>query len=86
MLSKEVKVNCPIGLLVEPAGVVCKEAVAFKSHVNIEYEGGTANAKSMLSLLGAAIRDGDRITIICDGEDEEEALNVIADVFENRLG
>ena len=85
MVTKELKVNCPIGLLVKPAGVVCQAAMEFKSHITIEYEGGEANAKSMLSLLGAAIKDQDVVRIICDGTDENEAAEMIADLLEHRL-
>ena len=86
MVSKELNINCPLGLNVEPAGALCKEAVNFKSIIRLEYQGGEANAKSMLSLLGAALGDGDAIRIVCEGSDEEKALEVISGVLEHRLG
>lgn len=78
-------VNCPIGLQVEPAGILCERAVQFKSKITVEYEGGTANAKSILSILGAVIKHGDQITLICEGPDEEEAMQDIAEVLEKKL-
>lgn len=78
-------VNCPIGLQVEPAGILCERAVEFQSKITVEYEGGTANAKSILSILGAVIKHGDRITLVCEGPDEEEAMQVIAEVLEKKL-
>ena len=78
-------VNCPIGLQVEPAGILCERAVQFKSKITVEYEGGTANAKSILSILGAVIKHGDQITLICEGPDEKEAMQDIAEVLEKKL-
>ena len=75
MVSQFVKITNPTGLDVKPAGILCKEAMKFKSKVTYCYDGGDiANAKSMLSVLGACIKFGDEITLICDGEGEEEAL------------
>lgn len=85
MISKRLMVNCPIGLQVEPAGILCERAVQFKSKITVEYEGGTANAKSILSILGAVIKHGDQITLICEGPDEEEAMQDIAEVLEKKL-
>lgn len=78
-------VNCPIGLQVEPAGILCERAVEFQSKITVEYEGGTANAKSILSILGAVIKHGDQITLVCEGPDEEEAMQLIAEVLEKKL-
>ena len=74
MLSQAIKIKNPTGLHLRPAGNLCKEAMKFKSKITFEYRGNTANAKSVLSVLGACIKSGDEITLICEGEDEREAL------------
>ena len=74
MVAQKVKIINPTGLQVRPAGQLCHEADRFKCRVTLEYRGNEANAKSMLSVLGACIKSGDEITLICDGEGEEEAL------------
>ena len=43
----------------------------FKSHVTFRYRENTANAKSVLSVLGACIKSGDEIELVCEGEDEK---------------
>ena len=45
-----------------------------------------ANAKSVLSVLGACIKSGDDITLVCDGEDEAEALDYLSKYIEDGLG
>ena len=86
MVSKEVKITNPTGLHLRPAGNLCKEAMRYKSKVTFNYGGNIANAKSVLSVLGACIKTGDVITLICEGEDEEEALNNLVAFIENGLG
>jgi phosphocarrier protein len=58
----------------------------YKCRVTFDYEGNTANAKSVLSVLGACIKSGNEITLMCDGEDEEQALNELLAFIENGLG
>ena len=58
----------------------------FKSLVTFLYRGNTANAKSVLSVLGACIKSGDEIELVCDGEDEEEALKVLVTLIEEGFG
>lgn len=42
--------------------------------------------KSVLSVLGACIKSGDEIELVCDGEDEEEALAALVQAIESGLG
>ena len=86
MVSKKVVIKNPTGLHLRPAGILCKEAMQFKSLITFNFHGGTANAKSVLSVLGACIKSGDEITIICEGEDEETALSDMVQLVKDGLG
>ena len=86
VLSQEIKIKNPTGLHLRPAGNLCKEAMKFKSKITFEYRGNTANAKSVLSVLGACIKSGDEITLICEGEDERKALETLIAYIESGLG
>ena len=86
MVSKELKITNPTGLHLRPAGNLCKEAMKYKSKITFNYGGNIANAKSVLSVLGACIKTGDVITLICEGDDEEEALKDLSAYIENGLG
>ena len=86
MVSKKVVIENPTGLHLRPAGILCKEAMQFKSLITFNFCGGTANAKSVLSVLGACIKSGTEIELICDGEDEEIALRTLIDAIESGLG
>ena len=87
LLSQKITIKNPTGLHLRPAGNLCKEAMKFKSKVTFRYdEQNTANAKSVLSVLGACIKSGDEIELICDGEDEAEALEYLIQSIEDGLG
>lgn len=86
MISQKVTVINPTGLHLRPAGHLCNTAMRFKSLVTFRYDGGTANAKSVLSVLGACVRAGDKIEVICEGSDEEEALNTLVEAIQSGLG
>ena len=86
MLSQAIKIMNPTGLHLRPAGNLCKEAMKYKSKITFEYRGNTANAKSVLSVLGACIKSGDEITLICEGEDERKALETLIAYIESGLG
>lgn len=56
MVSGKVTVKNPTGLHLRPAGTLCKQAMQFKSSITFHYgDGNTANAKSVLSVLGACV-------------------------------
>ena len=86
MVKQRVTIQNPTGLHLRPAGILCKEAMQYKSHVTFRYGDNIANAKSVLSVSGACIKSGDEIELICEGEDEEEALKHIIEQIENGLG
>lgn len=86
MVSQEVEIHNLTGLHLRPAGVLCNLAMEYKSSVKFRHSRGIANAKSVLSILGACIKCGDRLEFICEGEDEEEALKAVIQEVEKGLG
>ena len=86
MKNKKIVINNPTGLDLDLAGVICKKAVQYKSLITFTYRDGSANAKSVLSVLGACVKSGDEIEITCEGVDEEEALEAVVRAVENGLG
>lgn len=83
MVSKNVIIKDSTGLHLRPAGRLCKLSGTFKCKVTIKKNNNEANAKSVLSVLGACVKQNDEIEIICDGEDEETALEQIVYMLEN---
>ena len=86
MTSQKVTVKNPTGLHLRPAGILCKEAMKYKSLITFTFDGGTANAKSVLSVLGACVKCGEEIELVCEGADEETALQALVSAIESGLG
>ncbi|MBP5553781.1 MAG: HPr family phosphocarrier protein [Lachnospiraceae bacterium] len=87
MVSQKVLIKNPTGLHLRPAGILCKEAMQYKSLITFRFgDDNTANAKSVLSVLGACIKCGDEIEFVCEGEDEDKALAALVAVVESGLG
>lgn len=86
MVSQRVTIKNPTGLHLRPAGILCKEAMQFKSLITFRFRDNIANAKSVLSVLGACVKSGDQIEIICEGADEKEALQALVAAVESGLG
>lgn len=86
MVSQKVKIINPTGLHLRPAGILCKEALRYQASINFRHKNSTANAKSVLSVLGACVKSGDEVEFICEGPDEEEALTAIVEIVEGGLG
>ena len=86
MVCKKVKISNPTGLHLRPAGIFCNNDNKYNCKVMFEHGDTTANAKSVLSVLGACIKSGDEIVLVCDGENEEEALQAMVEAVESGLG
>ena len=86
MVSKVVTVTNPSGLHLRPAGVLSQTAMKYESKIVIECGEKKIVAKSVLNVMAAGIKQGTEVTVICEGPDEEEALQGMVEVIEAGLG
>ena len=86
MIRQSVTITNPTGLHLRPAGIFCNVASRYQCRVTFEYDDTTANAKSVLSVLSACVQCGDEIEIVCEGEDEDLALESMVKAIESGLG
>lgn len=72
-------VKAEAGLHARPAGLLVKQTAAFKSNIKIlnEESGKEADLKRLMAIMALGVKQGNRIAISADGEDEEEAVAVI---------
>lgn len=80
MVYENVIVQCKLGLHARPASLFSKSAFNFKSKIQVIKNGKTCDAKSILGILSLCVKCGDEITIQCDGEDEQLALEKLVEV------
>ncbi len=78
MISREVTIKNNVGLHARPATFFIQKANSYKSSIWVEREDRRINAKSLLGVLSLGIVKGMNVTIIADGQDEEEAVEGLA--------
>ena len=86
MVSQKITISNPQGLHMRPAGVFAKGMAQFASDVKINFNGKTTNGKSLLNIIGAGIKCGSEIELVCEGADEEEALKTAIEMIQSGLG
>ena len=86
MIKEKITLQNETGLHARPAGELAKLASAFKSNINLNVDGKTVNAKSILGIMSLGIKANTEIVIECDGEDEKEAMEKILEAFNNKFG
>ncbi|MDO5096329.1 MAG: HPr family phosphocarrier protein [Peptostreptococcaceae bacterium] len=85
MLKKELTVKNKTGLHARPASEFVKKASTFKSNVHIEFGDKKINAKSIVGLLSAGIGFGSQLTLTIEGEDEQEAMEILSALIEEKF-
>ena len=82
MISREVTITNSIGLHARPATFFIQKANTYKSSIWVEKEDRRVSAKSLLGVLSLGIAQGMTVTLVADGQDEDEALQGLADLID----
>ncbi|WP_315114821.1 HPr family phosphocarrier protein [uncultured Clostridium sp.] len=83
MVSRELIVNSSTGLHARPATLLVKKASSFKSDIFMEFNGKSANIKSLIGVLSLAVTKGGKITLSASGDDEVLALEEVSRLIES---
>ena len=86
MRKQTIPVTNKLGLHARAAAKVVHVANQFESEITIASNDEEVNAKSILGLLTLAATRGTSVTVQTDGEDEDEAMEAIVQLFEDRFG
>ena len=70
---------------IEP-GMFVKKAAEFKSTVEVIAKGKTVNAKSIMGIMSLGLGQGDELTVVANGEDQEAAVNALVELIEGGFG
>jgi phosphotransferase system HPr (HPr) family protein len=77
-VSDEVTLPNPSGLHARPAAVFAAEAKKYKSEIRLLRGNDSANAKSVVSVMGLATKFGDKVRVEASGPDAGEAASTLA--------
>ncbi len=87
MVSKTVEVVNKQGMHMRPAGMLAAEMKKFGNcTVTLKSGDKTAKASAVMQIMAAGIKYGSKVEITADGENEKEALDKAAELFESGFG
>jgi phosphocarrier protein HPr len=86
LVERKIEVVNKLGLHARPAAMLVSTAGKYKSQISLKKGDVEANAKSILSVMMLAAEVGSFVTIKAQGEDEQQAAQAIAQLFEQKFG
>ena len=87
MKTIEYVITDPVGVHARPAGLRVKKAASYKSNImlkNME-TGKSADAKRIMSVMSLGVKQGNKIELSIEGEDEDAASSGLEDFLKENL-
>ncbi|GHV45503.1 phosphocarrier protein HPr [Spirochaetia bacterium] len=85
MTEKNVKVLNRAGIHARPAALVVQAIKNFKCSIYFEKDNERINAKSIMGVITLGAAYGTELKIIAEGEDEQQAVDILAHLFESKF-
>lgn len=85
MVTKTVKLNNEEGLHARAAALFVRKANRFNSEITISAHGDSVNGKSIIGIMSLGAFAGEELTIMCEGSDEQEAVDNLVGLIENNF-
>jgi len=82
MVTQKVEVTNPEGLHTRPANAFVKMVKTFESTITIAKNETEVAGKSLLKIMKLGIVQGDTVTLLCDGSDEDEAMCALVTILQ----
>ena len=75
MIKKSVKIELSNGLEARPVALLVQVASQYESTVYLESGSKRVNANSIMGMMSLGLNNGEEVTVICEGKDEEAATD-----------
>lgn len=85
MVEREITVSNRLGLHARAAAKLVQLSGRYSARVSLICRGREVNAQSILGVMMLAAGKGIVVTVRADGDDEEDALRAVAELFERRF-
>ena len=77
MIKKPIQIQISNGLEARPVAMLVQVASQFESQIFVESGEKKVNAKSIMRMMTLGLDTGEKITVVAEGNDEEEAMTSI---------
>jgi phosphocarrier protein len=85
MTERIVVVQNRAGIHARPSAILVQETKNYSSNIYLEKDNDRINAKSIMGVITLGAGYGTEIKIIAEGDDEEEAVEALARLFETKF-
>lgn len=82
MQNKDVVLHLKTGLQARTAALFVQEANRYNADIFLEKGKKKVNAKSIMGIMSLAVGEGEEVTLMAEGNDEQEALQSLADFMQ----
>lgn len=84
MMTRDVTVLFAGSAEASPIALLVQKANAFSSSIHIEMQDIKVNVKSIMGMMSLAMTNGERVRLVADGTDEQQALDELQAFLEKR--
>jgi len=86
MLEQTVMIQNRLGLHARASAAFASLAGTFQSDIGLSKGAMKVNGKSIMGMMMLAAAKGTSLTLSADGEDEQEALQALSNLIDQRFG
>ena len=85
MIEESLKIINKHGLHARPAAQFVKIAGKFNSDIKVIKDGLEVNGKSIMGIMMLAAEPGSEITLLIEGDDEQEAIHALTELISQKF-
>lgn len=85
MKQQKVTIKNRAGIHARPAALLVQTANRFSSEIFLEKNSDRINAKSIMGIITLGATYKSEINIVADGSDEQEAVEALVSLFDNKF-
>lgn len=86
MLQQTTTIINKLGLHARAAAKFVTQASLFESEIHLQRKNQSVNGKSIMGVMMLAAGKGSEIELLIDGADEQQAMQSLLELIENRFG
>lgn len=85
MIEKAIEIKIAGDFDARPIAMLVQIASRHESSIYIKAEGKKVNAKSIMGMMSLVLNQGENVTVVADGKDDQEAVEHIADYLSGKI-
>jgi phosphocarrier protein len=86
VLTENIIIKNTAGLHAKPASLFVQTANEFTSEIYVCKGSTRVNAKSIMGVMILSVSQGDEVTLECNGDDEQAAMDRLTALINNKFG